>query len=99
MRRKTRPWAKALLPLVICASWAASGTATAQDGPSAPPDEPATSTEELLGIWAGAKTFGPEVSGPLAVETEGKRWWAEIAGYDAILGSEEEQRKVVLAEL
>ncbi|MCB1036527.1 MAG: hypothetical protein KDD47_22060, partial [Acidobacteria bacterium] len=81
MRRKTRPWAKALLPLVICASRAASGMATAQDGPSAPPDEPVTSTEELLGIWAGAKTFGPEVSGPLAVETEGKRWWAEIAGY------------------
>jgi len=38
-------------------------------------------SEELLGVWAGKRDFGPVVRGDLTIERLGSNWFAEIAGY------------------
>ncbi len=38
-------------------------------------------SEELIGVWAGRRDFGPVVRGDLIIERHGSDWFAEIAGY------------------
>ena len=37
----------------------------------------------ITGLWAGRRDFGPDVRGPLQIESDGRHYVAEIAGRTA----------------
>ena len=90
--KKVRDLRGTATSLVLAALVALLGvTAFSEPSPSTD-SSPAAGPAELVGVWAGEKSFGPQVRGTLSIARHGSRWHAEIAGYRVTVDRVERRR-------
>lgn len=76
MPRKTQV-AMILIPALLLLGASAAVLSQPASGDTAT----ASGSEQLVGVWAGRRDYGPEVAGALTLTRDSAGWTAEIAGY------------------